>query len=167
VYLVGDENTMALGREAVRSKLDAAGCDVTEYAFPCEKGKHLVTDERLIGGMLLRMAPHTELLIAVGSGTMNDTARVVSTRCGIPYIIVATAPSMDGYASSTSAVVMDGGKKSVMLTVPYGIVGDTDLIKTAPDHMLAAGAGDILVNMWRSGTGSWPKGKQANITVRI
>ncbi len=144
VYLVGDENTMALGKDAVRSKLTEAGCDVTEYTFPCERGKHFVTDERLIGGMLLRMAPQTELLIAIGSGTMNDTARVVSTRLSIPYIIVATAPSMDGYASSTSAVVMDGGKKSVMLTVPYGIVGDTDLIKTAPDHMLAAGAGDIL-----------------------
>jgi glycerol-1-phosphate dehydrogenase [NAD(P)+] len=144
VFLVGDENTMTLGRDAVRAFLDVAGCDVTEYSFPCETGKHLVTDERLIGGMLLRMAPQTELVIAIGSGTMNDTARVVSTRCNIPYIIVATAPSMDGYASSTSAVVMDGGKKSVMLTVPYGIVGDTDLIKTAPDHMLAAGAGDIL-----------------------
>jgi glycerol-1-phosphate dehydrogenase [NAD(P)+] len=144
VYLVGDENTMALGRDAVRAFLDKAKCEVSEYVFPCETGKHLVTNERLIGGMLLRMAPQTELLIAIGSGTMNDTARVVSTRCNIPYIIVATAPSMDGYASSTSAVVMDGGKKSVMLTVPYGIVGDTDLIKTAPDHMLAAGAGDIL-----------------------
>lgn len=144
VYLVGDENTMALGRDAVRSILDAAGFDVTEYSFPCERGKHFVTDERLIGGMLLRMAPETGLLIAIGSGTMNDTARVVAARCNIPYIIVATAPSMDGYASSTSAVVMDGGKKSVMLTVPYGIIGDTDLIKTAPDHMLAAGAGDIL-----------------------
>ena len=144
VYLIGDENTMPLGRAAVLAYLDTAGCDVTEYVFPCETGKHLVTDERLIGGMLLRMAPQTELVIAIGSGTMNDTARVVSTRCNLPYIIVATAPSMDGYASSTSAVVMDGGKKSVMLTVPYGIVGDTELIKTAPDHMLAAGAGDIL-----------------------
>lgn len=144
VYLVGDENTMALGRDAVLAYLNNTGCDVTEYVFPCEAGKHLVTDERLIGGMLLRMAPQTELVIAIGSGTMNDTARVVSARCNIPYIIVATAPSMDGYASSTSAVVMDRGKKSVMLTVPYGIVGDTDLIKTAPDHMLAAGAGDIL-----------------------
>jgi glycerol-1-phosphate dehydrogenase [NAD(P)+] len=51
---------------------------------------------------------------------------------------------MDGYASSTSAVVMDGGKKSLLLATPYAIIGDTDLVKTAPDSMLAAGAGDIL-----------------------
>ncbi len=144
VYLVGDENTMALGRDAVRTCLDGVQCDVTEYTFPCEEGKHLITDERLAGSMLLHMAPETGLIIAIGSGTMNDTARVVGARCNIPYIIVATAPSMDGYASSTSAVVMDGGKKSVPLTTPYGIVGDTGLIKTAPDRMLAAGAADIL-----------------------
>ena len=75
---------------------------------------------------------------------MNDVARLVSARCRIPYIIIATAPSMDGYASSTSAVVMDGGKKSLLLKTPYAIVGDTSLVKTAPDFMLAAGAGDIL-----------------------
>lgn len=144
VYLVGDENTMVLGRDKVRAHLDAAGCHVTEHTFLSPPGSHLVTDERLIGSMLVHMPKDTDLIIAIGSGTMNDTARVISARCNIPYIIVATAPSMDGYASVTSAVVMDGGKKSVPLTVPYGIIGDTDLIKTAPDHMLAAGAGDML-----------------------
>jgi len=144
IYMVGDDNTMALGKDTVRACLDAAECPVTEYTFPCKEGKHLVTDERLIGSMLLHMGPQTELIIAIGSGTMNDTARVISTRCGIPYIIVATAPSMDGYASSTSAVVMDGGKKSVLLKTPYGIVGDVNLLKTAPDRMLAAGAADVL-----------------------
>ncbi len=144
IYLVGDDNTMALGRDAVLAHLDKAGCQVAEYTFPCPPGSHLVTDERLIGAMLVHMPADTGLIIAIGSGTMNDTARVVSARCNIPYIIVATAPSMDGYASVTSAVVMDGGKKSVPLTVPCGIIGDTQLIKTAPDHMLAAGAGDML-----------------------
>ena len=144
VYLVGDENTMALGRDKVCAHLDAAGCNVTEYTFPCPPGSHLVTDERLIGSMLVHMPQETGLIIAVGSGTMNDTARVVSARCNTPYIIVATAPSMDGYASVTSAVVMDGGKKSVSLCVPCGIIGDTELMRTAPDRMLAAGAGDML-----------------------
>jgi len=103
-----------------------------------------VTNEQLIGSMLLRMSPHTDLIIAIGSGTMNDISRVISVRCSIPYIIIGTAPSMDGYASSTSAVVMDGGKKSVPLGTPYAIIGDVDLIRTAPDIMLAVGVSDIL-----------------------
>lgn len=144
VYLTGDETTLALGREAVCAQLAQAGCPVAEYMFEQPAGKHLVTDERLIGALLIHMPADTGLIVAVGSGTMNDVARAVSARCRIPYIIVATAPSMDGYASSVSAVVMDGGKKSVVLTTPVGVVGDVDLVKTAPDHMLASGAGDIL-----------------------
>lgn len=144
VFLMGDEITMALGRDRVYPYLEDAGCRVKEHTFSCAAGQHLVTDERLIGSVLTHMAQETDLIAAIGSGTMNDTARVAAARCRIPFVIVATAPSMDGYASSTSAVVMDGGKKSLPLTTPYAVVADTELVKTAPDSMLAAGAGDIL-----------------------
>lgn len=144
VYLMGDSITMALGRDRVLPFLEEAGCRVREHTFACEPGRHPVTDERLIGSALAHMAQETDLIVAIGSGTMNDTARVVAARCRIPYVIVATAPSMDGYASVTSAVVMDGGKKSLVLGTPYAVVGDTEFLKTAPDSMLAAGAGDIL-----------------------
>ena len=144
VYLVGDENTMPLARDKVCTILSAAGCDIDEYIFKSSRGNHLVVNEQLIGSMLIRMRPYTDLIIAIGSGTMNDISRVISVRCGIPYIIIGTAPSMDGYASSTSAVVMDDGKKSIPLGTPYAIIGDVDLIRTAPDIMLAAGASDIL-----------------------
>jgi glycerol-1-phosphate dehydrogenase [NAD(P)+] len=39
---------------------------------------------------------------------------------------------------------MDGGKLSIPLSVPYGIIADTQLMKTAPDEMLSSGVGDIL-----------------------
>jgi len=144
VYLVGDENTLPPVLLCAMKELDAAGCKVVAHTFPIPSGRHLITEERLVGSMLLHMPPNTGLIVAAGSGTMNDTARVISAKCGIPYIILATAPSMDGYASVTSAVVMDGGKKSVPLCAPYGIIGDTDILRTAPDHMLTAGAGDML-----------------------
>ena len=154
VYLMGDSITMALGRDRVLTFLKEAGCRVQEHAFACAPGQHPVTDERLIGSALAHMARETDLIVAIGSGTMNDTARMIAARCRIPYVIVATAPSMDGYASVTSAVVMDGGKKSLVLGTPYAIVGDTELLKTAPDQLLAAGAADILgkyiaVRDWR------------------
>ncbi len=144
VYLTGDENTLPLVLPYAMKELDASGCKVIPHIFPIPSGRHLITEESLIGSMLLHMPSNTGLIVAAGSGTMNDTARVISAKCGIPYIILATAPSMDGYASITSAVVMEGSKKSVPLCAPYGIIGDTDIVKTAPDHMLTAGAGDML-----------------------
>ena len=40
-----------------------------------------------------------DLLVGVGSGVINDLCKHVSNCLHIPYIIVATAPSMDGYVS--------------------------------------------------------------------
>lgn len=142
VFLVGDRNTMPLAEEPVRGMLRAARCDVVSHTF--ESAAHLILDKKLIGAMLIRMPSDTGLIVAVGSGTLNDLSRVIGARCKIPYVIVGTAPSMDGYASTVSPVVMEGGKLSVPLGVPYAVVADTDLLRTAPDVMLSAGVGDIL-----------------------
>jgi glycerol-1-phosphate dehydrogenase [NAD(P)+] len=75
---------------------------------------------------------------------MNDLCRVISARCRIPYVIIATAPSMDGYASAVSPVVMDGNKCSIRLCVPHAILADSALLKTAPQVMVSSGVGDIL-----------------------
>lgn len=47
---------------------------------------------------------------------INDLCKHGSWRRGLPYVIVATAPSMDGYASSGAALLLDGMK----VTVPAG-----------------------------------------------
>lgn len=142
VFLAGDSNTMPLAEAPVLAILEAAGCPVTAHTFT--SATHLITNEQLIGSMLIRMPSETKLLLVIGSGTLNDVARAVSARCHLPYIIIGTAPSMDGYASTVSAVVMDGTKRSVPLTVPHGIIADTVMLQTAPAVMFTAGVGDIL-----------------------
>ena len=62
----------------------------------------------------------------------------------IPFIAVATAPSMDGYASSISALVVDGVKTTVEGKLPTSIVGDIEVLSKAPEHMKAAGFGDLI-----------------------
>ena len=140
--LVGDTHTFPLAGERVRELLTGAGLQVRTYLFA--RREHYVTDEEAIGELLVALPQDTDLIVAVGSGTMNDVSRAVSTRCRLPYLIVGTAPSMDGYASSTSAVICGEEKRSVPLGSPWGIVMDTDLLVTAPEEMLSAGIGDVL-----------------------
>lgn len=142
VFLAGDSHTMPLAVKAVRAILEDASIIVREYLF--SRREHYLTDESAIGEMLVHLPQDTDLIIAIGSGTMNDISRVVSIRCRIPYVIIGTAPSMDGYASSTSAVITGGEKVSVPLGTPYGVIADSDLLITAPDVMLSAGIGDVL-----------------------
>ena len=141
-FLIGDSHTWPLAGEKVRALLESADLIVNTYVF--SRRDHYLTDEYAIGELLVALPQQTDLIVTVGSGTMNDVTRAVAMRCGLPWIIIGTAPSMDGYASSTSAIIMDGEKRSVPLGSPYGIVMDTNLLVTAPDEMLSAGIGDVL-----------------------
>lgn len=83
----------------------------------------MIPDEKAVGKMFMELEAGTGMIVAVGSGTLNDMAKYMSSRTKIPYTIVCTAPSMDGYASS-GAPLMNGGRKiSYTATLAYAIVG--------------------------------------------
>ncbi|MCF0104645.1 MAG: iron-containing alcohol dehydrogenase, partial [Eggerthellaceae bacterium] len=74
----------------------------------------------------------------------------------LPYIIVATAPSMDGYTSATSSMIYKSMKKSIPSKAPNVIIGDVDIMKSCPKKMIKSGLGDILAKYssvcdWRLG----------------
>ncbi|MCW1306176.1 MAG: iron-containing alcohol dehydrogenase, partial [Candidatus Parvarchaeota archaeon] len=107
ITVVCDQNTYnAAGREIIEH---LNGFDVTLCEFD---EQHLIPDERALGEIILKMDPQSEFLCAVGSGTINDLTRFVSFKAQIPYGIVATAPSMDGYTSSVSPLIVNGFKRT-------------------------------------------------------
>ena len=93
---------------------------------------------------IFNYSPLPDLILAVGSGTINDSCRLVSYRLGIPYGIVGTAPSMDGYLSAGSPILFDNTKKTIKCTTPRFFIADTDIMKNAPLDMLFAGIGDMF-----------------------
>ena len=93
---------------------------------------------------LMALDKENDLIVTVGSGTLNDISRYISTLTKIPYIIIATAPSMDGYASSVSPLIKKGVKVTLRGLYPKAILGDLNILKSAPIHMIQAGLGDVL-----------------------
>lgn len=136
-FLLADRNTFAAAGEAVLGVLN----DYASYVFPQEA---LEPDEQAVGSAFLHFDPKCDLIIGIGSGVINDIGKILSHISGKPYIIVATAPSMDGYASATSSMSRDGLKVSVNSRCADVIIGDTDILKNAPAHMLRSGLGDML-----------------------
>ena len=59
-----------------------------------------------------------DLVLGVGSGVINDLCKYVSFKHDLPYYIVATAPSMDGYASTGAAMIMGGMKVTYTTNSP-------------------------------------------------
>lgn len=142
VFIVSDNNTYEVCGKNVISVLEEQGYSVSQCTL-FSKG-FLVPDEKALGSILVEIPSDTDILIGTGSGTINDLCRMISYKCHIPYIIVATAPSMDGYASSVSSLIVKESKQTFETVFPYAIIADTDVLKDAPLNMLQAGFGDIM-----------------------
>lgn len=139
VLLVSDENTYSAAGERVEAALE--GRIAARVIFPGTP--LLIPDEAAIERVNAAL-DGVSLVVGIGSGVIQDLCKYVSFFSKIPYIIVATAPSMDGYASSGAAMILGGMKETVAVGLPRAIVMDTDVLKNAPMDMIRSGYGDIM-----------------------
>ena len=140
-FILTDENTYAAAGAQVCKLLDDAKIGYQSYTLP-EKEPH--PDEKRVGAVVMHKEPDCDAVIGVGSGVINDIGKMLASLARLPYIIVGTAPSMDGYASATSSMTRDGLKMSFNTKAADVIIGDTDILKNAPLRLLRAGLGDML-----------------------
>ena len=153
VYVVADKNTYRAAGEQVEKILKENGmfhaCLVLDddVVLPnaLTLGKIVLYAHDINAKSdIFQYSPLPDLILAVGSGTVNDSCRVASYRMGLPYAVVGTAPSMDGYASAGTPFLHDGTKSTVQATTPKYIIGDLDVLKEAPFDMMLAGIGDMF-----------------------
>ena len=89
-------------------------------------------------------AKKSKLIIGFGSGTINDLCKIAAANLEIPYVIIASAPSMNGYLSKNASIAIKGHKKTLRATLPRAVIADFDIIKNAPKRLIKAGIGDSL-----------------------
>ena len=144
ILVVADDNTVKIGGEKVKNMLDAAGFTTELLVLNTPGYPVLLPDEKAVGTLLIHTSDEVGLLLGVGSGTINDLCKIVSYKTKLPFVIVGTAPSMDGYASVMAPLIVDRHKITYPAHYPYIIVTDTDLLNTAPLVMKQAGFGDVI-----------------------
>jgi glycerol-1-phosphate dehydrogenase [NAD(P)+] len=86
----------------------------------------------------------TDAIIAVGSGTINDLCKYAAFKLNKPYVVFATALSMNGYASTTSSITIGNLKQSLPTTLPRAIFINLTVVRNAPLRLTASGVGDLL-----------------------
>ena len=149
VLLVADENTFAAAGEPTLRYINDKIAD--RVIFPGDT--ILIPNEDAIA----KVSEHLQsidYILGIGSGVIQDLCKYVANFNSLPYGVVATAPSMDGYASSGAAMITDGMKVTYSARVPHAIVADSEVIKNAPLEMIKAGYGDIIgkysaLNDWK------------------
>ena len=149
ILLLSDENTFTAAGAQTLAALE--GKEILPVTFP---GSELVVpDERAVAAMAAYL-PRADAIVAIGAGVMQDLGKYGSAIQHIPCHVVATAPSMDGYASTGAAMIMGGMKVTYSVPVPTSILADTAVLKDAPMELIRAGYGDIVgkfsaLNDWK------------------
>lgn len=153
IYVVADSNTYRVAGARVEEILKDKGMHFRTLVLD---GEVVLPNVETLGKIVLfandpgakadMFAPSElpDFILAVGSGTINDSCRLASFRLGLPYGIVCTAPSMDGYASAGTPFLHSGSKSTVQCTTPKYIIADLDVLKDAPFDMMLAGIGDMF-----------------------
>lgn len=101
-------------------------------------------DEAHVDALRERTA-HFDALVAVGSGTINDLCKYVTATDGRDYCVFGTAPSMNGYTSTTASITLTNGLKvSKPAHAPLGVFIDLSVNAAVPTYLVASGFGDCL-----------------------
>jgi len=133
--VVADVNTQAVLGHRVRNALDA-------QSIILEDG--VETTETVIAKVAAAVDPHVDVVVAVGSGTINDICKMVAMTRGCPQVVFATAPSMNGYTSLSASLSENGFKRSVRAITPTAAFFDLGVIAAAPKRLIRSGLGDSL-----------------------
>ena len=143
--IVADDNTWEVAGKDAQKSLDDAGIEsVDAYIFSSE---HFYAEWRHVEALKAFLENIDAVVIAVGSGVINDTVKYVSSLLGRRYMCVGTAASMDGFTAYGASITKDGNKQTFDCPAPYGFVMDSAIAAAAPKELAASGYADLIAKI--------------------
>jgi len=143
--IVADARTWdACGAEACGA-LERGGIGVAHVLVPDGAKGGPVCDEATFGALTAQLRrTDADIVVAVGSGVINDLCKWSTFAQGRPYVVVGTAASMNGYAAANVAAKVAGVKVLIEARPPLAVVAEPAVIERAPREMTTAGFGDTI-----------------------
>ncbi len=140
VLLISDGTTRDIAGANAARMLASSGLKVRELVVP---GEGPVVDDKTAASVIDNCGGES-LFVSCGSGTVTDLTKYAAFTKGRPFVAVATAPSMNGYASGIVALTEKGLKRTVPAAPPLAVICDLDILCNAPMGMIRAGLGDVI-----------------------
>lgn len=122
----------------VMDSLADAKIDVLSY---CELD---TTDINDIINLAFSIDAKTQVILGIGGGKVIDAGKYAAYLRKLPFISIPTSASSDGFSSASASLMVNGKRTSVPARMAYGIVVDTDVLKSAPVKFLYSGIGDMV-----------------------
>lgn len=147
VLLIADATLIRRGeadlKSLVRNLLDDDGFAVETLVLGAP-GHSLHADDAALDAAA-EAAARVDAVVSVGSGTISDIAKVATDRAGgIPFVLVQTAASVDGYTDNVSVILRAGAKRTIPSRWPDAVLADTTTIAAAPTQLNTSGFGELL-----------------------
>ena len=149
VLIVSESNVAPLYLDKVKSQLEGAGLEVTDYVFEAgEKNKNI----NEIAGMWNKMAEagftRTDLVVGLGGGVTTDMAGFAASAFlrGINVIQVPTSllAMVDASVGGKTGIDIPMGKNQVgAFWQPSLVLEDISFLKTLPDEVFTEGMGEV------------------------
>src|SRR5437870_4432189 len=118
--VISDENTFSAAGREVRDSFLSAQLSAEVFIF----GPHVYADERCVSELVAALGKTNAIPVAVGSGTLNDLTKLAAHRLSRPYMVVATAASMDGYTAFGASITANGSKQTFDCPAPRAVLAD-------------------------------------------
>lgn len=148
-YILCDPTTYRIAGKRCEALLRDAGVEATAHIL-----RHTGFDEATLGEIVITVPADCDLMIGVGTGSITDMTRFASYKLKLPCYTVATGAPMDGFAASIGILNVNNLKLTLPAHCTEVIIGDTDILRTAPYRMTVAGFGDLIgkvtcLNDWK------------------
>ena len=145
--------TFPAAGQPVLKRLDENGIPYSVFVLEKNGPDKLQPDDGAVEQVCARFDPSCDVILAVGSGSLNDICKGAATKLGVLQLTVGTAPSMDGYVSASASLEVRKTKATVPTNPPAAVICDTRLMEKAPMRLLWAGVGDMAAKV--TALGEW------------
>ena len=125
----------------VMASMKEAGVTILEY-----QELDTVAMEDIIS-LAFSISNKAKAVVSIGGGKVIDAGKYMAFLRGLPFISVPTSSSSDGFSSASASLLVDGKRTSVPARLAYGILVDTDVIRTAPVKFIYSGIGDMVAKI--------------------
>ncbi len=97
--------------------------------------------------MAFSIDSRVQVIVGIGGGKVIDAAKYAAYLRKLPFLSVPTSSSSDGFSSASASLIVNGRRTSVPARMAYGIIVDTEVIRTAPVKFIYSGIGDMVAKI--------------------
>jgi len=143
VVVIADERTSDIAGRRARDILGQSHWSVHDIVVP-DGGRSSPICDDITHDWLNARLPAGDVALAVGSGVVNDLTKWSAFDHNMPYAVMATAASMNGFTAANVAPTLKGVKTLIRARAPLAVLAAPSVIVAAPFELTSAGLGDVI-----------------------